>query len=99
MRVSIVVDEAAYTNHMLFVSPNFIFIITEDMQKFVENYPEFKKLSNNVSKHVAIMSELAHVVDDRALMDISALEQEMACGSDHSTQVQSLSLALLLSSS
>ena len=60
------------------------------MQRFVENYPEFKKLSNNVTKHVAVMSELAHVVDERSLMEISALEQEMACGNDHSTQCKEL---------
>ena len=33
------------------------------MQRFVESYPEFKKFATNVSKHVAVMSELARLVD------------------------------------
>ncbi len=28
------------------------------MKRFVEEYPEFRKLSGNVSKHVALMSEV-----------------------------------------
>lgn len=35
----------------------------QDMQRFVEEYPEFRKASTDVSKHVAIMSELARIVD------------------------------------
>lgn len=29
----------------------------EDMQRFVESFPEFRHQSGNVSKHVALMSE------------------------------------------
>jgi len=51
----------------------------EDMKRFVENYPEFRKMAGNVSKHVAIMSELSRKMDERALMDVSEMEQELAC--------------------
>jgi len=51
----------------------------EDMKKFVESYPEFRKMAGNVSKHVAIMSELSRKMDERALMDVSEMEQELAC--------------------
>lgn len=33
----------------------------EDMQRFVDNYPEFRSMSGTVSKHVAIMSELSRL--------------------------------------
>lgn len=54
------------------------------MKRFVENYPEFRKMAGNVSKHVALMSELSRVMDLRSLMDVSELEQELACNSNHS---------------
>lgn len=56
-----------------------------DMKSFIEQYPEFRKLSGSVSKHVAIMGELARLVDERQLMDVSQVEQELACDSDHSS--------------
>jgi vacuolar protein sorting-associated protein 45 len=51
----------------------------DDMKRFVENYPEFRKMAGNVSKHVAIMSELSRKMDERCLMDLSEVEQELAC--------------------
>ena len=56
----------------------------EDMQKFVENYPEFLAQQGNVSKHVAVMGELSKIVSKRKLLDISAIEQEIVCENDHS---------------
>jgi vacuolar protein sorting-associated protein 45 len=56
----------------------------EDMQAFMERYPAFRSRSLNVSKHVAIMSELARLTDSCQLLDISSLEQEIACANDHS---------------
>lgn len=60
----------------------------EDMQDFIQNYPEFRKLSGNVSKHVALMSELSRVVDASHLMEVSQIEQELACTEDHTSAVQ-----------
>jgi vacuolar protein sorting-associated protein 45 len=54
----------------------------EDMQKFVEDYPKFKQMSNNVSKHVAVVSEMARAVDVRRLMELSELEQDIAAAED-----------------
>mmetsp|Transcript_26975 Transcript_26975/g.43432 ORF Transcript_26975/g.43432 Transcript_26975/m.43432 type:complete len:370 (-) Transcript_26975:4580-5689(-) len=60
----------------------------EDMQRFVESYPQFKQFATNVSKHVAVVSELARLVDTHRLLDISQLEQELSCTSDHASQVE-----------
>mmetsp|Transcript_22241 Transcript_22241/g.37173 ORF Transcript_22241/g.37173 Transcript_22241/m.37173 type:complete len:579 (-) Transcript_22241:477-2213(-) len=57
----------------------------EDMQKFVENYPEFRSKSGHVSKHVTVLSELNRIIDHRRLMTASAHEQELACTSNMST--------------
>lgn len=62
----------------------------EDMQRFVDNYPEFRALSGTVSKHVAIMTELSRLVETRQLMRVSELEQELACAQDHSAAMDAL---------
>jgi hypothetical protein len=45
----------------------------QDMQNFVESFPEFRQLSGNVSKHVAVMGELSSLVDRRKLMAVGEL--------------------------
>jgi vacuolar protein sorting-associated protein 45 len=49
----------------------------------MERYPAFRSRSINVSKHVAIMGELARLTDKCQLLDISSLEQEISCANDH----------------
>lgn len=66
----------------------------EDMQAFMERYPEFRSHSINVSKHVALMGELARLVDVNSLLEVSHLEQEMACTNDHSTHKTELIAAI-----
>lgn len=51
----------------------------EDMMKFVGNYPEFRKTSSNVSKHVALAGELSRLVGEMNLLEVSQLEQDLAC--------------------
>lgn len=60
------------------------------MQNFVERYPQFKALSNNVSKHVAVVGELSRLVQEHNMMAQSELEQELACSDDHSSQLRTL---------
>lgn len=51
----------------------------EDMMKFVGNYPEFRRTSSNVSKHVALAGELSRLVGEMNLLEVSQLEQDLAC--------------------
>lgn len=51
----------------------------EDMMRFVGSYPEFRKTMSNVSKHVALSSELSRLVEKNDLLKVSQLEQDMAC--------------------
>lgn len=51
----------------------------EDMARFVDNYPEYRKMHGNVSKHVTLVTEMSRIVEERKLMLVSQTEQELAC--------------------
>lgn len=55
----------------------------EDIKRFIESFPEFQKIAGNVSKHVAIVSELSRLIESRQLFAVSELEQELATKNDH----------------
>jgi hypothetical protein len=59
-----------------------------DMKRFVEDYPEFRKLSGNVSKHVTLVSELSRRVSEDTLLDVSELEQSLACNDNHASDLK-----------
>ncbi|GAM24344.1 hypothetical protein SAMD00019534_075190 [Acytostelium subglobosum LB1] len=60
----------------------------EDMKKFIENFPNFQKFSTNVSKHVNMMEEISKKISGHHLMEISEVQQELACGNEHSAAYQ-----------
>jgi vacuolar protein sorting-associated protein 45 len=62
----------------------------EEMQIFMDKFPELRSQSHNVSKHVAIMGELARLVEVCSLMDVSQFEQQLACADDHNTHWREL---------
>ena len=59
-----------------------------DMKAFVENYPQFKKMSGHVTKHVTLVGELSRLVASHALMEVSECEQQLACQEEHAEIVQ-----------
>jgi hypothetical protein len=61
-----------------------------DMKRFVEDYPEFRKLSGNVSKHVTLVSELSRRVAADSLLDVSELEQSLVCNDNHAADLRTL---------
>lgn len=61
-----------------------------DMKNFVENYPQFKKMSGTVSKHVTLVSELSRLVSSRNLLEISETEQEIVSGGDHKEMLKQI---------
>lgn len=63
-----------------------------DMKRFVEDYPEFRKLSGNVSKHVTLVGELSRRVGEDSLLDVSELEQSLACNDNHGNDLKVLSI-------
>ena len=59
-----------------------------DMKRFVEEYPEFRKLSGNVSKHVQLISELSRRVSEENLLEVSECEQSLACNDNHAADLR-----------
>jgi vacuolar protein sorting-associated protein 45 len=64
-----------------------------DMKRFIEEYPEFRKLSGNVSKHVTLVGELSRRVEMESLLEVSEVEQSLACNDNHATDLK-VSLAV-----
>uniref|UniRef100_A0A1I7XVC4 Sec1 family domain-containing protein 2 n=1 Tax=Heterorhabditis bacteriophora TaxID=37862 RepID=A0A1I7XVC4_HETBA len=54
-----------------------------DMKNFVEEYPQFKKISGTVSKHVTLVGELSRIVSNNNLLEISEVEQSIVAEGDH----------------
>ncbi|KAJ3031578.1 vacuolar protein sorting-associated protein 45 [Rhizophlyctis rosea] len=61
-----------------------------DMKKFVEDYPEFRKLSGNVTKHVTLVGELSRLVAKYNLMEVGELEQSLAVTENHAADLKNL---------
>lgn len=59
-----------------------------DMKRFIEEYPEFRKLSGNVSKHVTLVSELSRRVAAENLLEVSETEQSLACNDNHNADLK-----------
>jgi len=62
----------------------------EEMQRFVDEYPEFRKMSGNVSKHVTVVHELSRIVEANGLLEASQLEQELAISENRQEHFRSL---------
>ncbi|KAF8631676.1 hypothetical protein AX15_002262 [Amanita polypyramis BW_CC] len=70
----------SYQTKSLAQSPTSINSIS-DMKRFIEEFPEFRKLGGNVSKHVALVGELSRLVDKRKLLEVGEIEQGLATSS------------------
>lgn len=60
------------------------------MATFVEEFKDFKLLELSAKRHISLASELGRIVKQHELTTISALEQSLACSSDHSSQLKEL---------
>jgi vacuolar protein sorting-associated protein 45 len=59
-----------------------------DMKRFVEEYPEFRKLGGNVSKHVALVGELSRLIERDDLLAVSEVEQSLASQESHQADLK-----------
>ncbi|KNZ49656.1 uncharacterized protein VP01_4873g2 [Puccinia sorghi] len=62
----------------------------QDMKRFLEEYPEHRKLSGNVSKHVSLVGELSRLVGELKLLQVSELEQSLAANESHASDLKNL---------
>jgi vacuolar protein sorting-associated protein 45 len=65
-----------------------------DMKAFVENYPQFRKLSGTAAKHVAVVSELSRIVSEHDLMTVSETEQDIVTQSDKTNHLKNVEMLL-----
>ncbi|RKO96226.1 Sec1-like protein, partial [Caulochytrium protostelioides] len=65
-----------------------------DMKRFMEDYPDFRKLSGNVTKHVTLVGELSRLVGEQQLMAVGELEQNLAAVDSHATDLRALQALL-----
>jgi vacuolar protein sorting-associated protein 45 len=66
------------------------------MKRFVEEYPEFRKLGGNVSRHVALVGELSRLVERDRLLDVSEVEQSLASNESHTPDLKVISSSQVL---
>lgn len=65
----------------------------KDMKFFLENYPQYKKLSLNLSKHMILSSEIDKRINELGIWSRSELEQNMCSNNDlgnHQHEVEEL---------
>lgn len=56
--------------------------------RFIDDFPEFRKLGGNVSKHVALVGELSRLVSSRHLLEVSEVEQSLASNESHTSDLR-----------
>jgi len=61
-----------------------------DMSQFMERYPAFRAQSINVSKHVALLTEMRRLIDKYQMFRLSELEQGIACTNEHASHKRDL---------
>lgn len=62
----------------------------KDMKFFLENYPEYKKMSLNLSKHMLLTSEIDKQINGQRIWETSEFEQNMCSSADTSHHDQDL---------
>lgn len=62
----------------------------EDIKGFIEKYPEFRKLSGSVAKHMAIVGELDRQLQLRDIWRLSEVEQNLAVHKDNQDDYQAM---------
>lgn len=69
------------------------------MKRFIEEYPEFRKMSSYASKHVKLLGKLSRLVEEDHLMALSELEQTIATDDEYPQRQLETLLDIIKSSS
>lgn len=59
----------------------------EEIKKYIESLPAKKKESMEITKHTAIIYELTNTLESRRLLELSSIEQDIACKDDKKDQL------------
>ena len=66
----------------------------EDLRKLIDTLPEKKKESMAITKHYKLFYELSNYVTNHKLMELSPLEQDIACNNNKKDQFNKISIIL-----
>lgn len=61
-----------------------------EMQSFVESYPQYKAMSANITKHLAVVEKMTKIIEREHLYEVSEVEQDLAVQDAHSSAVESV---------
>lgn len=61
-----------------------------DMKRFIDEYPEFKRMGSNVSKHVELALALDSATHNTRAWEVSEWEQTVVSGDSHDADVKQL---------
>lgn len=62
----------------------------EEIKKYIESLPSKKKQSTEITKHTSIIFELTKIMEENKLLELSSIEQDIACSEnkkDHMNRV------------
>ena len=65
-----------------------------DMKAFIETYPQFRKMSGTVTKHVTLIDEICRIVNANSLLEVSEAEQELISTGNHSESLKRIQLLI-----
>jgi vacuolar protein sorting-associated protein 45 len=54
----------------------------DDIRSFMHKFPEFQKTQSTMEKHISLVYGLKDEIAERRLLQISKVEQELACGTE-----------------
>ncbi|CCE78145.1 Piso0_000761 [Millerozyma farinosa CBS 7064] len=66
-----------------------------ELKKLLTKFPEFRKLSNNILKHLNLISELDRQVTVQNLWEVSELQQTIACNLENYSSIKTRMIELL----
>jgi len=66
-----------------------------EMQSFVESYPQYKAMSANITKHLAIVEKMTKILEGEHLYEVSEAEQDLAVQDAHSAAVETVEALLM----
>jgi vacuolar protein sorting-associated protein 45 len=66
----------------------------EELKRFVQNLPEKKKESAEFTKHTYLFYELSEIMQRRKLLELSTLEQDIACDDNKKEHFNKLTLII-----
>lgn len=67
----------------------------DEIKTFCENYPEFKKEHDSITKHFYLLEEIQKIISDHCIFEVSETEQKLTCQNNHSDSLREVKKLIL----